>query len=144
MIPNGIYCATELFQINGNNIKGQITALAPKIEVNGNNIDLTPQAPNNVLFYNLPNITPGGDGGPGGVPAPTCTFTDEMKLSNGNNSTWKGKVFHPCARVLIDGNSTSSLEGAIYGLRVKVNGNGFNMTGTGGGGGATTVIALVE
>ncbi len=144
VIPNGVYCATELFQINGDNIRGQITALAPKIEVNGNNIDLTPRAPNNVLFYNLPNITTGGDGGPGGVPAPTCTFTEEMKLSNGNGSTWKGKVFHPCARVLIDGNSTSSLEGSIYALRVKVNGNGFNMTGTGGSGGVTTAIGLVE
>jgi hypothetical protein len=145
VIPNGTYCATELFQVSGNDIRGQLTVLSPKIEVNGNNIDLTSLAPNGVLFYNLPNITPGGDGGPGGVPPPTCSpLSVEMKLSNGNGSTWRGKVFHPCERVLIDGNSTSSIEGAIYGLRVKINGNGFNMIGTGGAGGATTALALVE
>jgi hypothetical protein len=145
VIPSGTYCATELFQVSGNNIKGQITVLAPKIEVNGNNIDLTALAPNNVLFYNLPNNIVGQDGAPGGTGPLTCDpLSVEMKLSNGNNSTWKGKVFHPCNRVLIDGNSTSSVEGAIYGLRVKVNGNGFNMIGTGGAGGATAAIALVE
>jgi hypothetical protein len=145
VIPNGIYCATELFQINGDNIRGTLTALAPKIEVNGNNIDLTALAPNGVLFYNLPNITPGGDGGPGGVPPPTCSaISVEMKLSNGNGSTWRGKVFHPCERVLINGNSTSTLEGAIYALRVRVNGNGFNMIGTGGGGDTTKTVALVQ
>jgi hypothetical protein len=36
------------------------------------------------------------------------------------------------------------MQGAIYGLRVKVNGNGFTMTGTGGGGNAAKSIALVE
>jgi Putative Flp pilus-assembly TadE/G-like len=145
VIPEGTYCATKLFNINGNNISGKITALAPKIEVDGNNIDLTPFAPNGVLFYNLPNTSPGGDGGPGGMPPPSCSGDSvEMKLSNGNDSTWKGKVFHPCERVLVNGNGTSSLEGAIYGLQVKVNGNGFNMTGTGGAGGTTTALALVE
>ena len=145
VIPSGTYCATELFQISGNNIRGQITALAPKIEVNGNNIDLTPHAANNVLFYNLPNLTPGSDGAPGGTGPLTCDpLSVEMKLINGNDSTWRGKVFHPCGRVLIDGNTTSSLEGSIYGERVKVNGNGFNMLGTGGAGGATTAIGLVE
>jgi hypothetical protein len=66
-----------------------------------------------------------------------------MKLYNGNNGNWEGKVFHPCGRVLIDGDGTRTLKGAIYALRVRVNGNNFNMIGAGSGGGAKTV-ALVE
>ncbi len=144
VIPSGTYCATELFQINGDNIDGKITALAPKIEVNGNGTRLEPFASNGVLFFNIPNtVANPNDGAPGGTGPLTCTYTDEMKLSNGNSGTWKGKVFHPCGRVLIDGNSAFSVEGAIYGLRVKVNGNDFTMTGTGGAGGAKAV-SLVE
>lgn len=144
VIPSGTYCATELFQINGDNIDGKITALAPKIEVNGNGTRLEPFAANGVLFFNIPNtVSNPNDGAPGGTGPLTCTYTEEMKLSNGNNGTWKGKVFHPCGRVLVNGNSAFAVQGAIYGLRVKVNGNGFTMTGTGGGA-ASKVVALVE
>jgi hypothetical protein len=145
VIPSGTYCATELFKIGGNNLDGDITALAPKIEVAGNGHRLTPFAANDVLFFNVPNtdLNTGNDGAPGGTGPLTCSSTEEMKLYNGNSGSWEGKVFHPCGRVLIDGDGTRTLKGAIYALRVRVNGNNFTMIGTGAGG-ATKNVALVE
>ena len=61
MIPSGTYCASELFTLSGSNISGDITVLAPKIEVYGDNNHFTPFAANNVLFFRLPiEHEPGG------------------------------------------------------------------------------------
>jgi hypothetical protein len=145
VIPSGTYCATELFTLSGNHMDGNITALAPKIEVQGNDLHFTPYAPNGVLFFQVANINTftDDDGEPDGKGPLYCQFTNEMLLSNGNAGQWKGKVFHPCGQIRVNGNDASGLEGAIYGLRVRVNGNGFNMTGKGGGG-PLRDTALVE
>lgn len=108
-IPSGVYCADESFTANGNDQTGNITVLAPEIVVNGNNQKFTPFA-KDVLFF--------------------ATGTKEMHL-NGNNYDWSGIIFHPRGRIKINGNQYSVLNGLIEGLHVEVNGNGFNMNGTG-------------
>lgn len=133
-LPSGTYCATEEFKIGGNNLTGQITALAPKVEVGGNNHDFTSYAANDVLFFAVPNtdFNSANDGAPDGSGPLHCAHSNEMKMVNGNGSVWEGVIFHPCGRIVVDGNSTSTVKGAIFGFQVKVNGNGFNMIGTGG------------
>jgi Putative Flp pilus-assembly TadE/G-like len=108
-IPPGVYCATESFQSNGDSISGNITVLAPEIQVDGNHQRFTPYQ-NDVLFY--------------------ATGTKDMVL-NGDNFEWEGIIFHPRGRVKIDGNQDSVLRGMIEGFHVEVNGNGFTMEGTG-------------
>ena len=108
-IPAGVYCATEEFKANGNNQTGNITVLAPKITINGDNQRFTPFM-EGLLFY--------------------ATGTDEMIL-DGNNFNWTGTIFHPRGRVKINGDQYSILNGLIEGLHVEVNGYGFSMNGTG-------------
>jgi hypothetical protein len=108
-IPPGVYCAEESFQSNGDYITGNITVLAPEIQVDGNHQRFSPYQ-NDVLFY--------------------ATGTKDMVL-NGDNFEWEGIIFHPRGRVKIDGNQDSVLRGMIEGFHVEVNGNGFTMEGTG-------------
>jgi len=142
-LPSGVYCARDLFKIGGNNLRGQITALAKKIEVGGNGHDFTSFAANKVLFFAVPNTDdlPGNDGvAPHGA-GHFCSHSEEMNLVNGNNNIWKGKIFHPCGRVIVNGNSSSTIEGAIYAKLVRINGGGFNMIGKSDAGG-TIILAL--
>jgi hypothetical protein len=120
VIPSGVYCASKLFSANGNVQSGKITVLAPEIVVNGNKQSFEPYA-EGLLFF--------------------ATGTKELIL-DGNAYDWKGVIFHPNGRVKINGNELSIFAGLIEGLTVEVNGNGFNMTGTG----ETTFdfISLVE
>jgi hypothetical protein len=108
-IPPGVYCATESFTSNGDYITGNITVLAPEIQVDGNHQKFTPYA-NDVLVF--------------------ATGTKDMVL-NGDNFEWEGIIFHPRGRVKVDGNQDSVLRGMIEGFHVEVNGNGFTMEGTG-------------
>jgi hypothetical protein len=108
-IPAGVYCASEAFIANGNNQSGNITVLAPEIKINGNVQTFTPYA-KDVLFFG--------------------TGTKEMSL-NGNSYTWEGIIFHPGGRIKINGDEDSILTGLIEGREVEINGNVFNMTGTG-------------
>jgi hypothetical protein len=150
-VPTGTYCATKVFKIDGDNLHGNITVLANELNVgDGNNNNFAPVSgePTDLIFFVVPNtdsITT-NDGGPDGTGTLVCsTDATEKKLEmfNGNNSTWEGKIFNPCGLIQINGNSTSTLEGAIYGYQVHVNGNGFNMIGRGGDL-LTKNIALVE
>jgi hypothetical protein len=120
-IPSGVYCATKLFEANANHQKGNITVLAPEIKVDGNNQQLTPYL-HDVLFF--------------------ATGTKELVL-NGNSYDWTGIIFHPGGRIKINGNADSILTGLIEGLEVEVNGNAFQMTGTGPGS-SDASISLVE
>jgi hypothetical protein len=140
VIPTGTYCSTGLFKIGGNNLRGNITVLANEINVgNGNNNHFAPVtgSPGDLIFFVVPNtnLVTTDDGGPDGRGTLVCS-TDatekKLELFNGNNSTWKGKVFNPCGLIQVDGNSSSTMEGAIYGYQVHINGNGFNMVGRGG------------
>ena len=150
-LPSGVYCATELVNISANGLRGTVTMLAPKIEVGGNDNDFTAFAgahsnpARKVLFFSVPNIDTSttNDGAPDGSGSLTCdsNVVKEMKLLNGNNSAWRGIVFHPCGKVIVDGNGNMSLEGAIYANQVLINGNGFNMVGRGRNG-ANVLLAL--
>jgi hypothetical protein len=120
-IPSGVYCASKLFEANGNNQTGNITVLAPDIRVDGDNQRFTPYK-HDLLFF--------------------ATGTNEMIL-NGNNYDWEGIIFHPNGRIKINGDADSVLTGLIEGLEVEVNGNGFNMVGTGPATGGFA-ISLVE
>jgi hypothetical protein len=108
-IPSGVYCATEKFVSNGDYITGNITVLAPEIQVDGNHQKFTPYA-NDVLFFG--------------------TGTKDL-IVNGDSSEWEGIIFCPLCRVKIDGNQESILRGLIEAFHVEVNGNGFTMEGTG-------------
>ena len=121
LIPPGVYCATESFTINGSNMSGSTTVLAPKIEVNGEGQVLSPYV-NDVLFF--------------------ATGTEDMKLS-GSGYTWAGTIFHPGGCVSINGDYASHLSGMIAAREVTLNGAGFTMSGhgpplaSGGGDGIT-------
>jgi hypothetical protein len=52
-------------------------------------------------------------------------------ILDGNGFDWTGVIFHPRGRVKLNGDSYSVLHGLIEGLQVEVNGNGFEMHGTG-------------
>ena len=120
-IPEGVYCASELFEVNANYANGRFTALAPKIVADGNNQQLDPYL-HGVLFF--------------------ATGTEEMIL-NGNSYDWEGIIFHPGGRVKINGNADSTLTGMIAAKKVEINGEAFRMFGTGPQT-AGTSIALVE
>jgi Putative Flp pilus-assembly TadE/G-like len=110
-IPAGVYCAEEAFIANADNQTGKITVLAPEIRVNGNNQRFEPYA-EGLLFF--------------------ATGTKELELVlNGGGFDWTGIIFHPRGRVKLNGDSYSVLRGLIEGLDVEVNGNGFQMHGTG-------------
>ena len=90
-IPTGVYCASELFSINADNVNGEITVLAPGIVINGDNADLTPHECN-VLFYS--------------------TGTNDMVI-NATQYTFEGLLWHPNGRVKINGDNASSVMGVI-------------------------------
>lgn len=120
-IPTGTYCATKLFEANGNNQSGTITVLAPEIKIDGDNQFFRPHQLD-VLFF--------------------ATGTKELIL-DGNGYDWEGVIFHPGGRIKLNGDNDSVLKGLIEGLEVEINGNGFQMVGQGPDSGEN-LIALVE
>jgi Putative Flp pilus-assembly TadE/G-like len=147
-IPSGTYCATESFKINGDNLKGSLTALAPELVIDGNNQEFTPFA-SPMLFFTVPNTgTSDNDGSLATGGDPDCN-PDPAKetVLNGNGHKWEGVVFNPCGRVYINvGGSTigsPALTGTIMGWKVKIDGDNFNMIGKDDFGGATE-LALWE
>jgi Putative Flp pilus-assembly TadE/G-like len=119
-IPAGVYCASKLFSANGNDQTGRITVLSPEIIINGDRQDFEPYS-QDLLFF--------------------ATGTKEMIL-DGYEYNWTGVIFHPNGRVKINGDHSSVYTGLIEGVTVEINGNGFNMTGTGAA--MDDDIALVE
>jgi hypothetical protein len=119
-IPSGVYCADKLFVANGYDQTGKITVIAPEILIDGDRQVFEPYALDCLFF---------------------ATGSKEMIL-DGNQYNWKGVIFHPNGRVKINGDHSSVYLGLIEGVTVEINGNGFNMTGTGGSG--FDDISLVE
>ncbi len=122
-IPTGTYCASELFEANGNNQRGTITVIAPEIKIDGDNQFFRPHQLD-VLFF--ANGTPVKD-----------------LILDGNGYDWEGVIFHPKGKIKLNGDSSSILKGLIEGLQVEINGNGFEMIGQGPDTGERG-IALVE
>jgi Putative Flp pilus-assembly TadE/G-like len=146
------YCATESFQINRPNLIASLTALSPKIGVDGENQQLSAArsgADGPVLFFAVPNIDASQDGA---LPAgdPSCEFgpapNPEMIL-NDNRHQWTGTIFNPCGRIVVNvGGSTigtPALTGTILGFQVHVNGRDFIMVGKDSFGG-DAALALFE
>jgi hypothetical protein len=119
-IPTGTYCA-KVFEANGNDIKGTITVLAEEIKINGNDHSFKPHQLG-VLFF--------------------ATGTTEMVV-NGESAEWEGVMFHPRGRIKLNGQGGTVHRGMIEGLEVEVNGNEFQMYGTGPNSGKK-MISLVE
>jgi hypothetical protein len=147
--PSGTYCATKSFIINGDNISGTLTALAPELKVDGNNQNLSPYS-QNVLFFTVPNIDTitENDGSLAAGGNPTCLPNPAVEMQlNGGGHTWAGTIFNPCGRVNVNvgGSSIGSpaLVGTIIGKKVKVNGDDFFMIGENDFSG-TILLNLVE
>jgi hypothetical protein len=100
-----------------------------------------------VLFFSLPNdlTTPADDGPPPALV--TCSNPVPMIL-NADRVQWTGTIFNPCGTVVVNAADTVSgtehLRGTIIGLRVRINGEGFRMLGTGSGGSPQSLVSLVE
>ena len=119
-IPSGVYCAGERFVANGYDQTGKITVISPEILIDGDRQVFEPYS-QDLLFF--------------------ATGPKEMIL-DGNQYNWKGVIFHPNGRVKINGDHSSVYLGLIEAVTVEINGNGFNMTGTGDSG--FDDISLVE
>ena len=120
-IPSGVYCASEVFEVNGDRINGTITVVAPEIKVNGTGQRFRPHL-KDMLFFS--------------------TGTKELIL-NGFDYDWEGMIFHPGGRVKINGDASSIIHGMIQGLQVEINGASFQMQGMGPAA-TRRVISLVE
>ena len=123
LIPAGVYCATEKFTVNGNNMSGTFTVLSPVIDVNGEGQIFSPFA-NDLLFF--------------------ATGTEDIKLS-GFGYSWAGTIYHPNGQVNINGDYASHLAGMIVAREVTLNGAGFTMSGvapTSGPGSASSTVTL--
>jgi hypothetical protein len=132
-LPTGVYCATKSFKVATDNISGTLTALAPEITVDGNNLDFLPYA-NEVLFFTVPNndFVPDNDGSLAAGGNPTCVPNPSVETKlNGNGHTWAGTIFNPCGTVTVNvsGSTVGSpaLVGSIVALNVKINGDDFYM-----------------
>ncbi len=131
IVPTGTYCATGSFKINGNDHKGEITALAPLIQIGGNGQEYTPYA-FDMLLFTVPNSnTNSSDDGPFTLgsftppdkpPYPPCSPSPAVDMNlDGTNYKWAGILFNPCGRVKINNHDSSvgtpQLVGTIYGIR---------------------------
>ena len=157
VIPTGTYCATKSLKIAGEKHSGQITGLAPEIQLGGKGQYFIPYAFDMFLFT-VPNITFVDDDGEYdptpmvGVqdpPNPPCDLSTPKKMElNGEDYRWQGVLFNPCGEVRINtlgvlAGSNENLVGTIYGFSVEINGDDFNMIGTRDAT-DTYVLALVE
>ena len=88
-IPTGTYCASKLFEANGNNQRGTITVLAPEIKIDGDNQFFRPHQLG-VLFF--------------------ATGSKELIL-DGNGYDWEGVIFHPGGRIKLNGDSVLRSQG---------------------------------
>jgi hypothetical protein len=129
VIPSGTYCATSSFAIDGDNLRGRLTALAPEISVDGEGLNLSAFS-QNMLFFAIPNIDPVANDGPPETTGLTCVpgTGSELRLT-GSGSQWAGIIFNPCGRV--NANLDVLIEGAILANEVFIGGDGFEMIGRG-------------
>ena len=130
VIPPGVYCAEESFEVKAEGMRGNITVFAPLIKVGGKNTEFAPSqramdAGKPLLFMHLPNSTPttADDG-----PEPTCEdgYRNKMEL-NAEGITWLGVIFNPCDHININGAKNAALEGMIVAQTVRINGENFNI-----------------
>ena len=115
-IPEGVYCAKKSFKINGSNITGEITVLAPEIVVNGKNINLSWHTGGMLLFAINPQT--------GALSSKEIVMNGELVATG---LTLTGVIHNPGGGVKVNG--TAKLHrGFIQGRWVELNGSGFRMT----------------
>jgi len=121
VIPPGVYCANKVFKINANNVTANITVLAPEIQINGKNINLSAYQ-NDVLLFNV-------------FPATGALSTKEIVLDNDytpdTTAVMRGMVFNPGGGIKVNGKSARLVNGFLHGLWVEINLAGFRMEYTG-------------
>jgi hypothetical protein len=131
-LPTGTYCATESFVLTGDGVRGAITALAPSITVDASDTELRASSGTRVLFFAIPNndVSPTNDGALSGGGNPTCQPDPAADLTlNGEGHRWRGVVFSPCGRVVVNISGAQALVGAIVARQVRVDADGFDMIG---------------
>jgi len=116
-IPSGVYCASKVFKINANNVTGNITVLAPEIQLNGRNLNLSAHS-KGVLLFNI-------------NPANGSLSTKEIVLDNDytpdTTAVLKGMVFNPGGGIKVNGKSARIVDGFLHGQWVEINLSGFRM-----------------
>jgi hypothetical protein len=143
---SGTYCATKSITVSGESNTGNVTFVAPEITIGSFGHTFTPYQ-SNVLFFSIPNdlTTPADDGPPPSLV--TCSNTVPMTL-NADRVRWTGVIFNPCGTVIVNAADTVAgtehLRGSIIGLRVRINGEGFRVLGTGPAGSNRALVSLVE
>ncbi len=104
---NGIYYATGKITLSDANVNGNVTLVAEdEVDLSGNNHDLSPYI-NNVLIISNKN-----DG---------CSSAS-AKFS-GNQHTWRGIIYAPHGEIEMSGSDNTSVDGCLWGARVKFNAN---------------------
>jgi hypothetical protein len=132
VIPDGVYCASESFEVKAEGISGKITVFSPRISVTAKGTRFEPStramdAGKPLLFMTLPNNTsdPGDDD-----PEPYCQdfspFKHDMIL-NAEEITWTGVLFNPCGHIRVNGAKNAALDGMIVAQTVRINGENFNL-----------------
>jgi Putative Flp pilus-assembly TadE/G-like len=142
----GTYCANE-FTISGRQITGEITVVANRITINNRDHTFTPSE-HGVLFFTPPNSTPTPPNDDDELTNYVCNPDPALEMVlNGENYHWTGIIMSPCGRIKFNGQDavagTSHLLGQIIAYEVEINGQNFNMTGTGAPPGEFT-LALNE
>jgi Flp pilus assembly protein TadG len=120
-LPSGVYCATGTITLSGNNMSGtDVTFIGASIVLSGNNSSFSAPSSTNLLFWQ--------------------TGSSVFDITS-NHVTTGGTIFAPSAPIVFDGNNSGS--GFIEGEDVTINGNSFQITGTGpvfGGGGGDALL----
>jgi hypothetical protein len=143
---SGTYCATKSITVSGESNTGNVTFLAPEITIGSFGHTFTPYQ-SNVLFFSIPNdlTTPADDGPPPSLV--TCSDPVPMTL-NADRVQWTGTIFNPCSTVIVNAADTVAgtdhLRGSIIAFRVRINGEGFRVLGTGPAGSNQFLVSLVE
>lgn len=143
---SGTYCATKSITLSGERNTGNVTFVAPEITIQKFGHTFSPYE-DNVLFFSVQNdLTTPSDDGP--EPSPLNCSNEVPMTLNADQVQWTGVIFHPCAYVIVNAAETTAgneqLRGSIIANRVRINGEGFRMIGTGPDGSSSDLIALVE
>lgn len=126
IIPDGIYCSTGKLTISGGSgTSGNVTLAAlGEINISGNSSSLTPYW-NNVLLL-------------------TENSSSSAVDISGNSFAWEGLILAPNGRAKVQGETGSSLVGAILADTIQISGQGFSINAVDYGQGGPTFVALVE
>jgi Flp pilus assembly protein TadG len=108
-IPSATYCATTQISIPGSSVTGNVTLIAPKIQLSGSSIHLWPYS-SDLLMDHYGNT--------------------DFNIA-GSTQNFTGTVFVPNARLGISGSSGSLFNVFLEGDHFSISGSNWSLTGTG-------------